>query len=100
MSAPFAAFEARANQAVFARLANTSATVAGVVVEGIFDNAYQLGSVGQAGFASTQPVLTTATSGLPTDPVGQLAVVNGKNYTVAAHEPDGTGLSVLMLEAA
>jgi hypothetical protein len=32
--------------------------------------------------------------------VGQAVSVNAVAYTVAAHEPDGTGVSVLMLERA
>lgn len=78
----------------------SNATLGGVAVVGIFDKAYQLGDVGGQGFASTQPVLTLPTTSLPADPVGLALVVNGKSYTVAAHEPDGTGISLLMLELA
>lgn len=77
-----------------------SATVAGVAVKGIFDKAYQLGNVGVTGIATTAPVLTLATAGVPADPVGTAVVVSGVSYTVAAHEPDGTGVSLLLLEAA
>lgn len=77
-----------------------SATVAGVAVKGIFDKAYQLGNVGVTGIATTAPVLTLATAVVPADPVGTAVVVSGSNYTVAAHEPDGTGVSLLLLEAA
>ena len=78
----------------------SNATLGGVAVVGIFDKAYQLGDVGGTGFASTQPVFTLASTSLPVDPVGLVLVVNATNYSVVAHEPDGTGLSVLMLEAA
>jgi hypothetical protein len=77
-----------------------SAVLGGVVVAGIFDRAYQSGSVGVAGFASTQPVLTLPTASLAGDPVGLALVVNASTYSVVAHEPDGTGISLLMLEAA
>ena len=77
-----------------------SATLGGVAVQGIFDKAYQLGDVGGAGMAQTAPVLTLATAGVPADPVGTTVVVNGVSYTVAAHEPDGTGVSLLLLEKA
>lgn len=77
-----------------------SATVAGVAVKGIFDKAYQLGNVGVTGIATTAPVLTLATAVVPADPVGTAVVVSGVSYTVAAHEPDGTGVSLLLLEAA
>jgi len=100
MPASFAALEARVNAAVFKRLSNTQATVDGIVVDAIFDNAYQLGDVGGSGMASTAPVLTLATTDVPTDPVGKSVVVNSVSYVVAAHEPDGTGVSLLLLEKA
>lgn len=77
-----------------------TATLGGVAVTGIFDNAFALGSVGAFGMASTQPVLTLATASVPATPVGTTCVVDGTSYVVTAHEPDGTGLSRLMLEAA
>jgi hypothetical protein len=45
-------------------------------------------------------MLTVPTAGLSADPVGQTAVVGGTSYLVAAHQPDGTGVSTLMLERA
>jgi hypothetical protein len=100
MTAPFAALEARTVSAVFARLANANATLGGVQVTGIFDAAFALGSVGPFGMASNAPTLTLATLGVPANPVGLLVVVNGVSYLVAAHEPDGTGVSRLLLEVA
>lgn len=72
-------------------------TLAGVAVTGIFDAAYQLADVG-TGMAGTAPVLTLPTSAVPPSPVGAAVVVNAVTYTVAAHEPDGTGVSRLLLE--
>lgn len=80
-----------------AELADTI-TLSGVAVSAIFDNAYALGNVGSMGAAGTQPILTLATTNVPANPVGTLAVVNGTTYSVAAHEPDGTGVSILYLE--
>jgi hypothetical protein len=74
-------------------------TVAGQSVQAVFDNGFSLGSVG-IGMAGTQPTLRMLTADLPADPVGQTAVVGAVNYLIAAHEPDGTGLSLLMLERA
>lgn len=98
MATKFAALEARLNMAVFTHISNTTATLAGVAVDGIFDNGYALGSVGPFGMASTQPTLTLATANVPASPEGQAAVVNGVAYIVATHEPDGTGVSRLLLE--
>lgn len=75
-------------------------TLNSVTVRGIFDNGYSLGSVGPIGMASTQPTLTLPTASVPANPVGQTAVVNSVSYVVAAHEPDGTGISALHLELA
>ena len=100
MPAPFAALESRVTNAVFAHLANVDATVNGVAVSGIFDNGFALGSVGVTGIAGAQPTLTLPTSVLAGEAVGQAVTVNAVAYTVAAHEPDGTGMSRLLLERA
>lgn len=84
----------------FAPPAGQAVTVGGMVVFAIFDNGYSLGSVGPIGMASSQPMLTLATTDVPADPVGTAVVVGSTNYTIGAHEPNGTGVSQLMLEAA
>ena len=78
----------------------TTVTLNGVSKPAIFDNGYALASVGAYGMASSQPSLTMATADVPADVVGQAAVANGVNYLVATHEPDGTGVSRLLLEKA
>ncbi len=77
-----------------------TATVGGASVAVIFDNANALGSVGPFGMASTQPSITLPTTQVPATPVGTTVVVGGGTYLVAAHEPDGTGISRLLLESA
>ena len=76
------------------------ATIGGTAVVGIFDNGAALGNVGPFGIASAQPKLTMATAQVPANPVGQACAVAGGSYTVAEHQPDGTGISVLLLEVA
>lgn len=76
------------------------ATIGWDAVRGIFDNAYALGGVGPSGMASTQPVFILATALVPPNAVGTELLHNSIAYTIAAHEPDGTGLSTLMLELA
>lgn len=85
--------------AYFTDFAATSCTVGGVSVRAIFDNGYALGDVG-LGMAGTQPSLRVRTAALVGDPVGQAVAVGAVAYTVAAHEPDGTGISLLLLERA
>lgn len=75
-------------------------TLNGATVRAIFDAAYAAGSVGAAGMASIGPVLTLKTADVPASPVGRAAVVGAANYVVAEHQPDGTGVSLLLLEAA
>jgi hypothetical protein len=87
------------NTAAFFTDFGQTATVGGVSVSGIFDNGFALGGVGAIGMASSQPTLTLATASVPASPVGTAVVVGGGNYTVGAHEPDGTGMSRLLLEA-
>ena len=99
LSAPFARLEQRLNAAVVGRLSNATATLNGLEVAGIFDNAYHAGDIG-IGMASTQPAFTTLTANVVGEAVGQLLVINGMSYYVAAHEPDGTGMSLLLLEVA
>lgn len=84
------------NPAEFAQ----SVTVGGVVVSAIFDNGYALGHVGLSGMATTQPTLTLASADVSTNPVGAAVLVGAVAYVVAAHEPDGTGISRLLLESA
>jgi len=76
------------------------ATIDGTAVRAIFDEAYALGTVGAYGMAGSAPVLTLATASVPASPIGLGVVVGTTNYTIASHEPDGTGLSRLLLEVA
>lgn len=77
-----------------------AATLAGVAVRGIFDRPHQVAGVGQYGMASTQPTFMMPTSQVTAGIVGQSLVCLGITYVVAAHEPDGTGMSTLQLETA
>lgn len=74
-------------------------TIGGSSAAAIFENANALGAVGPYGMASTQPALILPTASVPSNPVGATAVVGAVTYLVAAHEPDGTGLSRLLLES-
>ena len=99
----FEAIQARANAAILRGLANADITVNGQAVQGIFDNAHAValgGPFDGMGVSTTQPRLTCATASLPADPAGAAVVVGGASYVVAEHQPDGTGISVLMLRRA
>lgn len=96
----FAALEARVNSATLRALSNVTASIGGAdPVTAIFDEAYAVAEVG-VGVASTAPALTLATASVPAEPDGAPVLVRGTAYTVVAHQPDGTGMSVLLLERA
>jgi hypothetical protein len=71
------------------------ATVGGVSVRGIFDNAAAdpFGVV-----AGTQPTLLIATADLGSAAVGTAAVIVGTTYSIAEIQPDGTGMTRLVLK--
>lgn len=75
-------------------------TLGAATVPAIFDNGYTLGAAGPFGMATTGPQLTCATAQIPADPVGLAVTVGGRSYLVAEHQPDGTGMSTLILELA
>ncbi len=75
-----------------------AATLDGSSVTGIFDNGYAAGTVGPAGMASTALIFTLPTASVPASPVGKSIVIASVTYTVAEHQPDGTGVSTLLLE--
>ena len=107
MTAPFAALEARVNSAVFKRLANADAYLDWEPVSGIFDNASALGSVGPYGMASFAPIFTLASASVPPNAIGLKLVIgedtettDAVTYTIVGTEPDGTGITRLILELA
>lgn len=76
-----------------------TAKLAGVEVLGIFDNEYDAAAIAVGDIAGSSPVFTLPTASVPPKPAGKLLVVNGKTYKVVEHRPDGTGVSLLRLEA-
>lgn len=69
----------------------------GVAVQGIFDRTY-VEAGGGMGMSSTVPAFTLPTIAVPANPVGKLLVVKGVTYVVVTPEPDGTGITLLILE--
>lgn len=113
MAATFATLETRLNLAVFKCLSNVTSDIAGISVDGIFDNSYALGNVGSVGMAGSQPTWTVPTASIPPrvidwfryftepfDPLDLIVVINTVSYRIVAHEPDGTGVSRLLMELA
>lgn len=103
--APFAALEQRANAAVLDTLSNALVRLAGGhQVPAIFDQDYVVATVGDAGMAATAPAVTVPTSAVPRPFSGIAVEVTYlgavTRWKAAEHHPDGTGLSVLLLERA
>lgn len=107
----FAALESRATSAVFTHLSNAVATFGdGREVAGIFDRPTDQGSVGQLGMVTTRPTFSLPSASVPVDwwpgadagpldaPDAPLITIAGVSYAVVLHEPDGTGMSRLVLE--
>lgn len=67
-----------------------------VVIEGIFDAQYVEPTTGVA--EDSGPVFTCATSSVPNAAHGDELVINGTTYVVRGVHPDGTGVTVLVLE--
>lgn len=73
-------------------------TLGGASVNGIFDTDYAAALVGDAGMAASGPAFMLPTADVPSPVAGKLLIVPAGRFTVAEHHPNGTGLSVLLLE--
>lgn len=86
------------------------ATLGGIEVRGIFDEPYARADIGYMDAASSRPTFSLPTAQLPTGPdwrsflIGELGAVDlhisvrGVDYVIVGHEPDGTGVSRLVLQ--
>lgn len=69
-------------------------TIGGVSVAAIYDNQY----ISALDVSGTQPTLTFRTADVPAVVVGSPVVVRAINFTVAELQPDGTGITVALLQ--
>ena len=72
------------------------ATVGAAAVRGIFDNAF----LAQLGLVGTDPLLLCRTSDVASATRGTAVTLPAGSFKVVRKEPDGTGMSRLVLEAA
>ena len=69
------------------------------MIKGIFDSEYlEVAAGGEVGFAISQPRFLTKTSNVSTAQDGDTIVINGSTYKVRVVQPDGTGMTNLVLE--
>lgn len=69
--------------------------VGSIVVNAIFDNA-ESDSFGIV--ANSRPMLTVATKDIPCAAIGTAVMVGTTQYTIAELQPDGTGVTLVMLK--
>jgi hypothetical protein len=76
-------------------------TLDGQPVAGIFDREFVSTDDG-IGMATSRPAYLLPTSEVPAAPEEMILVIakTGARFIVAAHEPDGTGVTMLILEKA
>lgn len=101
MAAPFAILEARSTAAVFRHIPNAQAQAVtrygeAVSFPVIFDNGYT-GLLGDR-MASAQPQAQASTEAVADLAQECLIAIKGLDYRVVSIQPDGTGMSTLLLE--
>lgn len=72
----------------------TNATIGALTVAGIFDNQF----VEVLGVEGLRPIFTCAASDVPSIGHGDNVTINSTLYKVVGVQPDGTGLTSLILE--
>lgn len=69
------------------------------VITGIFDNEYIEGvGDGEVDFEATHPMFLVKTADVPDVAQGDQLSVNSTSYRIVNVQPDGTGLTLLILE--
>lgn len=82
---------------VLNHLANVQVGIGGVLVPGIFRKPSAVDSLG-VGAANTSPSVQVASSAVMTDPVNKQITIAGVAYMIVEAQPDGTGLTALIVE--
>lgn len=75
-----------------------NATIGGLPVAGIFDNGYQAALGGM--LENTAPTFIAPTASVSALVQGSALTINATAYKVATVQPDGTGVTTLVLELA
>ncbi len=77
------------------------ATLDGQAVRVIFDRAFDVAAMAARGLATDAPQVMLPTAGVPASPHGKVIDIPGAGrFVVVDNQPDGTGMSVLVLERA
>lgn len=74
-------------------------TIYETTISVIFDNDYYEVDTGQVNISSSQPACMCETSDIVNVIYGHTVTIDGNNYKVRDIQPDGTGITLLILEA-
>ena len=85
---------------VFWRDFGVDGTLDGQAVRGIYDAPAELAFGGNGAVAATEPQFVLPTVQVPGSPYGKALVVPTGTFSVREHQPDGTGVSLLLLTRA
>jgi hypothetical protein len=99
---PFAKLIDSTNSAVIAGLANAAVIINGVSSPCVFDEPFSrgsLGDMGMGGMANTQPAITVLSALVPDDYDRAEVWVNEQAYSIVDVQPDGVGVSRVLLQA-
>ena len=91
-----AALESAADRAEFLNISDfaVAATYLGSTVNGISDSQF----VELNGVESFKPTFLVLATDVPDNPHDQTIVIESINYLIVGHQPDGTGMLLLILE--
>ena len=95
------AVESAADRAIFFDVDDfgTAATFAGGTVNGIFDNDFiEVETGAGVGVALQQPRFICRTADVSSAAEGNAITIGGTAYTIRIVQPDGTGMTTLILE--
>lgn len=95
MAAPFAAIETATAANAVAALANVTAVVDGVTVNGILGTEYDEAFAVVAG---TAPTLSCASAGVTSAAQGDTVTIGATSYTITKVRADGAGMTVFELQ--
>ncbi len=68
-------------------------------INGIFDNEHLLVEGGEVGVSGTVPMFLCRTSDVTSIVYGDVVTIDSNDYKVVDQQPDGTGMTLLILEA-
>ncbi len=66
-------------------------------IQGVFDDEFSSAVEGEMGVESTVPQVTVKTSDVSSATHGETMTINSVNYNIIGIQPDGTGMTLILL---